>query len=345
MWNTSDLNDNESYIGEDFSPCHMVSGKDSTGVAVVYLVVFFLGLLGNSVVIYVVCLMENRRTSTDIFLMHLAVADLLFSLTLPFWAVYIYTSSWVFGTHLCKLLSGVQEASFYGSVFLLACISIDRYMAIVKATQFVCSQRRVVRLVCGAVWLGACVLAMPVVVKREALLMTGYDIIVCYENVTAEAVEAWRVSLRVLRHTLGFFLPLTVMLFCYSWTVGTLFHSRNSQKHKAMRVILCVVLAFLFCWLPNNITNFIDTLMRSQMIQNTCNFQTQMEEALQVTEALAFTHCAINPILYAFIGKKFRNHFLMSLVKRGLVSRMVLSRYGLGSPSSSGNSRMTSITL
>ncbi|XP_076858310.1 C-X-C chemokine receptor type 1 isoform X3 [Brachyhypopomus gauderio] len=322
----------------------MVVDVDRTGVLLSYMIVFFLGLLGNGVVIYVVCLMENRRTSTDIFLMHLAVADLLFSLTLPFWAIYVHASNWTLGTPMCKILSGLQETSFYSSVFLLACISIDRYMAIVKATQFICSQTRVVRVVCGLVWLGAGVLAMPVVVKREALVVSGYDdVMMCYENMTGEAIESWRVSLRVLRHTLGFFLPLTVMLFCYSWTVGTLFHSRNSQKHKAMQVIFCVVLAFLLCWLPNNITSFIDTLMRGKLIQETCERRYHLDLALYITEAVAFSHCAVNPVLYAFIGRKFRNHFLISLVKRGLVSREALSRYRLGSLQSSGSVRSTTL--
>ncbi|XP_062861772.1 C-X-C chemokine receptor type 2 [Trichomycterus rosablanca] len=319
-----------------------LEGVNGLAVAISYVLVFFVGFLGNTVVIYVVWTMEKHRTSTDVYLMHLAVADLLFSLTLPFWAIYVNKSNWIFGSFLCKLLSGVQEASFYCCVFLLACISIDRYVAIVKATQFLSQQRYVVRIVCALVWLGAIALSIPVVVQREALLIQSYDNITqCYDNFTANTTDA----LRILRHILGFFLPLTFMLVCYGWTVGTLFRSRNSQKHKAMRVILCVVLAFIICWLPNNVAELLDTLMRGKLIEDTCKHQDNLEVIMYVSQVLAFTHCAINPILYAFVGKKFRNHLLQLLSKKGLVNTDTLVRYRLGSIYNSGSSRQTYVTM
>ncbi|XP_022519641.2 C-X-C chemokine receptor type 1 [Astyanax mexicanus] len=325
-------------------PCsETLESVDSTAVAISYTVVFLLSLVGNSVVIYVIYMMQSRRTSTDVYLMNLALADLLFSLTLPFEAACIYASSWIFGTVLCKMLSGLQEATFYGCVFLLACISIDRYMAIVRATQFISKQHCLVRTVCGLVWLGATTLSLPVVVQREALQESnGYR---CYENLTADNIDKWRVGMRILRHTVGFFLPLAIMVFCYGWTMGTLFRSRNSQKHKAMRVILCVVLAFVVCWLPNNITELINTLIEGDIIDDTCELRNKVGAAMYVTQALAFIHCAINPLLYAFIGKKFRNQLCMIFFKKGLIGREVLSRYRIGSLYSSGSSRHTSVTL
>lgn len=329
------------------TPCpSYLDEVNGLGVAVSYVLIFFLGFLGNTVVIYVVWAMEKHRTSTDVYLMHLAVADLLFSFTLPFWAIYIHKSNWIFGTFLCKVLSGVQEASFYSCVFLLACISVDRYVAIVKATQFLIQQRKVVWLACTSVWLGSIALSIPVVVQREALLLHSYgNITQCLDNFTANTADDGRLALRVLRHVLGFFLPLTFMLVRYGWTVGTLFRSRNSQKHKAMQVILCVVLAFIICWLPNNITELLDTLMRGQHITDTCQLQDNLEVAMYISQFLAFTHCAINPILYAFVGKKFRNHLLQLLFKKGLVDRDILVRYRLGSVYNSGSSRQTYVTM
>lgn len=311
---------------------------------VIYVIVFILSLLGNTVVILVVYFMENHRASTDVYLMHLAVADLLFSLTLPFWAVYQYQDHWMFGTFMCKVVSGVQEATFYCCVFLLACISIDRYLAIVKATQFISRQRHLVWAVCTVVWLCASFLALPILVHREAFLSVRWDdTYVCHENLT-ETMDDWRIGLRILHHTAGFFLPLAVMVFCYGFTTYTLCHTRNSQRQKAMRVILSVVLAFVICWLPRNITELIDSLMRAQWITEDCMLRDSLDLAMYITQALAFTHCAINPILYAFIGKKFRNQLLMSLFRKGLLGRETLSKYRVGSVYSSASSRQMSIT-
>ncbi|XP_051566880.1 C-X-C chemokine receptor type 1 isoform X2 [Myxocyprinus asiaticus] len=319
---------------------------NGTILVVVYIIVFCLSLMGNTVVIFVVFFMENHRASTDIYLMHLAIADLLFSLTLPFWAANLHASHWPFGTVMCKLVSGVQEATFYCCVFLLACISIDRYLAIVKATQFLSRQRHLVGAVCAAVWLCAILLSLPIVVHREAFVPNGMnDVYICHENLSADTIDDWRVGLRIVRHTVGFFLPLAVMIFGYSFTICTLCHSRNNQKQKAMRVILSVVLAFVICWLPNNITELLDTLMRGNWMTETCELRDSLDVALYVTQAVAFTHCAINPILYAFIGKKFRNQLLMSLFKKGLLGRETLSKYRVGSVYSSVSSRQMSVTL
>ncbi|KAK9969035.1 hypothetical protein ABG768_027246 [Culter alburnus] len=331
---------------EFITPCpDTIHHLNSTVLVLVYIIVFCLSLLGNTVVIFVVYFMENRRTSTDIYLMHLAIADLLFSLTLPFWATNLHAGRWVLGTVMCKLLSGIQETTFYCCVFLLACISVDRYLAIVKATQFLNQKRHLVGIVCALMWLCAFILSIPVIVNRDVFAPAEGMELMCHDNVTAENMDNWRMTLRILHHTLGFFIPLAVMLFCYGFTTCKLCHSRNSQKQKAMRVILCVVLFFIICWLPNNITEFVDNLMRAGGVMETCKMRDRIDVALYVTEAIAFTHCAINPILYAFIGKKFRNQLLTSLFKKGMLGRDVMSKYRVGSVYSSGSTRHTSVTL
>lgn len=337
-----------SYEDESSTPCSVtVPGFNSLGLMIIYMVVFVLSTVGNSVVVYVVCCMKKGRTSTDIFLMHLAMADLLFSLTLPFWAIDSH-SGWIFGNFLCKVLSGFQEASVYSGVFLLACISADRHLAIVRATRVLSSHCLLVKVMCGVVWMVAGLLSLPVAMQRQSMHAEDLGHTICYENLTGESSDHWHVSMRVLRHTLGFFLPLVVMAVCYGWTLVTLFHTRNRQKHKAMRVILAVVLAFVLCWLPYNVTVLIETLIRGGSLKvGTCETQYSVEVMLNVTKVLAFMHCAVNPVLYAFIGQKFRNQLLSTLYKHGLISNRFWITYRKGSVNSAGStrSRNTSATM
>lgn len=314
---------------------------------VVYIIVFVFSIAGNGVVMFVVCTMKKSRTSTDIYLMHLAIADFLFCLTLPFYAAYGHFG-WVFGDFLCKLLSGFQEVSVYSGVFLLACISVDRYFAIVRATRRLSSRHMLVKVICGIVWLVAGVLSLPVAIKKESIYDDDLGVGICYENITGESSEHWRISIRVLRHTAGFFLPLVVMTVCYSWTVVTLYHTRNHRKYKVMRVILAVVLAFIICWLPHNVSVLIDTLMRGGSLpEGSCETRYRVEMMLEVTQVLAFMHCAVNPVLYAFIGEKFRNQLLLALYKHGLISQRVWVSYKKGSLNStaSSKSRNTSVSM
>ncbi|XP_068592026.1 C-X-C chemokine receptor type 1 isoform X2 [Cebidichthys violaceus] len=330
-----------AYDDDDPSaPCSvMVPGFNSLGLMITYIVVFVLSVVGNSVVVYVLCSMKKGRGSTDVYLMHLAMADLLFCLTLPFWAVNAH-SGWIFGNFLCKLLSGFQEASVYSGVFLLACISVDRHFAIVRATRARPSHHLSVKVACAVVWLMAGVLSLPSAVQKESMRAEDLGQNICYENLTGESSDHWRIGMRVLRHTMGFFLPLVVMAVCYGWIVVTLCHMRNQQKHKAIRVILAVVLAFVLCWLPYNITVLIDTLIRGEAIAlETCETHYIVEVVLDVTQVLAFMHCAVNPVLYAFIGEKFRNQLLSALYRQGLISKRIHMAYRKGSASSVGSVR------
>ncbi len=56
-----------------------------------------------------------------------------------------------------------------------------------------------------------------------------------------------------------------------------------------MQVILSVVLAFIVCWLPYNILELIDTLMRGGQVMETCELRDRIEVAWYVTQAMAFT--------------------------------------------------------
>ena len=94
--------------------------------------------------------------------------------------------------------------------------------------------------------------------------------------------------MRVLPQTFGFLLPLLVMLICYGLTLRTLFAAHMGQKHRAMRVIFAVVLVFLLCWLPYNLVLVADTLMRVQVIAETCERRNDIGRALDATEILGF---------------------------------------------------------
>lgn len=336
---------NQTYVEEEdasFSPCSVtIPGFNTWGLTVTYMVVFVLGVVGNSVVVFVLCCMRKGRGSTDVYIMHLALADFLFSLTLPFWAIDA-SAGWIFGTGLCKTLSGFQEASLYSSVFLLACISVDRHLAIVKATSVLSSRHLLVKVLCTLAWLGSGLLSLPAVLEKQSMDAEELGRSICYEHLNGESGERWLVVLLVLRHAFGFFLPMGVMAICYTWTVVTLLRTRNQQKQKAIHVILSVVVAFVLCWLPYNVGVLVDSLIRGGWLKvESCGMLHGLEKFLSVTQVLAFVHCALNPVLYAFVGQKFRKQLSLTLYDRGLIRRRYQMSYSRsrGSVNSSGGSR------
>ncbi|XP_053453999.1 C-X-C chemokine receptor type 1-like [Nycticebus coucang] len=320
-------------IEEDYSPCRPdTETLNKYAVVTIYALVFLLSLLGNSLVMLVILYSRVSRSVTDIYLLNLAVADLLFALSLPVWAAS-KVNGWIFGTRLCKLVSLLKEVNFYSGILLLACISVDRYLAIVHATRTLTQKRYLVKFICLSAWGLSLTLSLPFFLFRQAYKPNN-SIPVCYE-ILGNNTAKWRMVLRILPHTFGFVLPLLVMLFCYGLTLHTLVKAHMGQRHRAMRVIFAVVLIFLLCWLPYHLVLLTDTLMRTQMIKETCERRSDVDRALEVTQILGFLHSCLNPIIYAFIGQNFRHGFFKILATHGLVSKEFMARHHVTSYTSS----------
>lgn len=346
-YNFEDYFGNYSYntdlpsILQDSAPCRPDSlNLNKYAVVVIYILVFLLSLLGNALVMLVVLYSKVGRSVTDVYLLNLAIADMLFALTLPIWAIS-KLKGWIYGTILCKMVSLLKEVNFYSSILLLACISVDRYLAIVHATRTLTQKRHWVKFICLGIWALSLILSLPIFVFRKAY-QPPFSSLVCYEDMGANTTK-WRMVMRALPQTFGFLLPLLVMLFCYGFTLRTLFQAHMGQKHRAMRVIFAVVLVFLLCWLPYNLVLVADTFMRLGVIKETCERRNDIGRALDATEILGFLHSCLNPLIYAFIGQKFRHGLLKIMAIHGLVSKEFLAKEGKPSfvGSSSGNTSTT----
>lgn len=289
----------------------------------VHSIICILGLVGNSLVIVTYALYKRTKSMTDVYLLNVAVADLLFVASLPL-IVYNELTAWSMGPVVCKLLRGSYSVNLYSGTLLLACISSDRYVAIVQARRsFRLRSLAYSRLICAAVWALAVLLSVPSFyfyslyqpthsnpsfMDEEDRNSTDGTEYVCELRFmgSTEALTS-KVALPSMQLAVGFFLPLLVMVFCYSAIVGTLLKARNFQRHKAVRVVLAVVAVFVVCHLPYNLTLLYGTA--SMFNLKDCEDVDFLKTAKTVTQTLAYLHCCLNPVLYAFVGVKFRNHF------------------------------------
>ncbi|XP_030014627.1 C-X-C chemokine receptor type 3.1 [Sphaeramia orbicularis] len=284
-------------------------------IPVLYSIVFVVGVLGNGVLLGVLARSRKFWSVTDTFILHLCIADVLLLVTLPFWAAESANpDGWIFGTPLCKINGAVFTINFYCGIFLLACISLDRYLSIVHATQMY-SRRNplVVHISCLAVWLFSLLLSIPDWIFLSASMDTRRNRTECirdYFIYGSEAVTNWRFASRLLYHVIGFLLPSAILIFCYSCILRRLrCGSQGLQKQKAFRVIVAVVVVFFLCWLPYNITLMVDTL-KSANSSDGCGVRTSLEKAKIITSSVGYMHCSLNPILYAFVGVKFRRQLM-----------------------------------
>ncbi|XP_060774079.1 C-X-C chemokine receptor type 4a [Neoarius graeffei] len=307
-------------LGADFeTPCIRERNQDLKRILLpaVYGVIFALGLVGNGFVVVVMGCQGKSRTMTDRYRLHLSVADLLFVLSLPFWAVDA-ASGWRFGGFMCVLVHMVYTVNLYGSVLLLAFISLDRYLAVVHATSSQPTRRLLSeRVVYAGAWLPALILTAPdlAFARAEAVSETR---VVCQRIYPADGWLTWMAAFRAQHVLVGFVLPGLVILVCYCVIIVTLSRgSKGAQKKRALRTTVALVACFYACWLPYCAGIVVDTLLQLGVIAHSCALESGLETWIFVTEALAYFHCCLNPILYAFLGVKFKKSARRALTGRG----------------------------
>lgn len=281
-----------------------------------YWIIFILGAVGNLMVVSIYTFVRNRlKTMTDVYLLNLAVADLLFLCTLPFWAAEA-VKGWEFGNVVCKVVSASYKINFFSSMLLLTCISVDRYIAIVQVTKAQNLKRKRLfysKLVCLLVWVVSALLALPefifAQVKTSETQPSRCTLVYWYNF-----YNRTKIMVLSLQICMGFCLPLLVMIFCYAVIIRTLLQAKSFEKHKALKVIFVVVAVFVLSQLPYNSLLIIEARQAANTSIIDCNTDKRVNIAGQIAKSLAFTHACLNPFLYVFVGVRFRQD-LLKIVK------------------------------
>ncbi|XP_077139099.1 C-X-C chemokine receptor type 6-like [Ranitomeya variabilis] len=273
---------------------------------IAYSVTCVLGLIGNVLVILVFVFYEKIKTLTDTFLVNLAIADILFLLTLPFLA-YESAHAWVFGDFLCKIIRVTYRVNLFTSMLTLTSITFDRFISITKVTKaakYQVTKHKWRYGVCALLWTLALLLSIP-----QFIYSNSHNREQCFEEYNPPIMEIVVVSFQM---TVGFLIPLTSMVFCYSFILRTLVNARGVQKRKSMKIIVAIVVVFIATQLPHN------ALVLALALNKGFTSGSTFAITSVVMEAIAYIHACLNPVLYFFVGTKFRKNFWKMLKGLGL---------------------------
>ncbi|KAJ0006496.1 hypothetical protein NQD34_013769 [Periophthalmus magnuspinnatus] len=228
-----------------------------------YSFTFLFSLALNSVVLFRSFRQTKRWNASLIYMVNLASTDFMYGLSLPFLvASYIMRDRWVFGDFMCRLVRFLFYFNLYCSIFFLTCISVHRYLGICHPMKTITLEtKKAVKFTCVIVWTVVFALTCPIFrfaqtgsVTRlsltsnssllygqitEGSLMNGSSshngpigYIEEYQNCWDDAIDkefSLYVPYGITLHLLGFFIPFSIIAWCYSHVVLTIFRTLHSQ--------------------------------------------------------------------------------------------------------------------
>ncbi|XP_070775692.1 chemokine XC receptor 1-like [Enoplosus armatus] len=272
-----------------------------------FILIFIFSVTGNVLLLCVLLVYENLKNVTNVFVLNLACSDLVFTVTLPFWAVY-HLHHWVFGDFVCKSMTAAYIVGLYSSIILLTAMTVDRFVTVVlhNWSSTPVRRRSCAMAACAAAWIISIAASVSDAIKVKVDgPWNGFYI--C--EVPSDSPD---VNLGYyLQVSLLFFLPFAIIVFCYSAILKTVLQASNRKRHRTVVVVLCIVAAFFICWGPFNILLFIHSLYEPKG----CNAIERSQIAFSICRILAFSHCCMNPLLY-MLSQKLRRHLLQLLCSK-----------------------------
>ncbi|XP_029383419.1 somatostatin receptor type 2-like [Echeneis naucrates] len=274
-------------------------------ITFIYFVVCAVGLCGNTLVIYVILRYAKMKTVTNIYILNLAVADVLCMMSLPFIALQLALVYWPFGEALCRVIMTVDSLNQFTSIFCLMVMSIDRYLAVVHPiTSTKWRRPHVAKLINLTVWIVSLLVILP------TMIFSGLDKVPVCGIIWPELQDFYYTAFIFYTFFVGFFLPLAVICLCYLLIIVKVKSSgiragsskRTHSERKVTRMVSIVVAVFVLCWLPFYIFNVTS-------VTGSINPTSAVKSAFDFVVVLGYANSCANPILYAFLSDNFKKSF------------------------------------
>ncbi|XP_047435759.1 leukotriene B4 receptor 1 [Mugil cephalus] len=294
----------ELYFPKEMAP------EESVGEIAVACVIlglsFLVGTPGNLLVIWTILRHVKQRSHTVVLILHLAVADLLVLITLPIW-IYSLAHSWVFGEASCKAMVFVIYACMYSSVFLITVMSVERFVAVrYPFASANWKRERALNKVLLVLWTAAFLFSIPVIPTQVVQEDEGEEhcLYRLYTSVTQELVCV------LLETLVGYIIPFSVLVVCYGCLCSRITQMSFKSKRKSTILITSIVIVFAICWTPHHVGNILSLIILA--IQDSSSDTAHTLESVRSTMtfiagAMVFISSTVNPILYIFAARSFRN--------------------------------------
>ncbi|XP_077990530.1 growth hormone secretagogue receptor type 1-like [Glandiceps talaboti] len=275
---TSNTTGHEITLEEALGPQHF-----GYTLIIPFVVVIFslsvVGLLGNLFTIIVIVRNRNMRTTTNYYLLSLAVSDLLvIVLTSPIEIASIFQIyPWIFGDFLCWTRYYFIEACTYSTVLNITTFTVERYIAIchpIKAKTMIKKSRviKIISLIC----------LIAKVLSRSEIKDGQRNS--SFKRRNGRIKSSFRIDTAV------------------------------KTRKQVVKMLGIIALCFALCWFPFHVIRLLPNLDMESWPQY---FRRIYAKYLyHVSLVLFYLSSAINPILYNLMSRRFRQAFKKTLCPR-----------------------------
>ncbi|XP_051991835.1 G-protein coupled receptor 20-like [Xyrauchen texanus] len=256
---------------------------------VVNSLMFVVGVILNSLALYVFCQQSRSRTTPGIYTINLAVADLLVALSLPARIALYHSGGNCIACFYVHTFS--YFVNMYCSILFLTSICVDRYMAVVRSTGTVGRWRSpaVAKIVSVCVWLFAVVVTYSL--QTSALEFLG--------------MSCCRLAVHFALTLLEFVLPLLVIV---AFTIrvacaladGRLMPQSWGRRTRAVRLLVAVLVVFTICFTPYHVREAVVYFQLG-------GSREQHVVAYHATITLSSLNSCLDPVVYCFVPDSFRS--------------------------------------
>ncbi|XP_070771673.1 melanopsin-A [Enoplosus armatus] len=287
----------------------------------VILAIGITGMIGNFLVIYAFCRSRSLRTPANMFIINLAITDLLMCVTqTPIFFTTSMHKRWIFGEKGCELYAFCGALFGICSMITLTVIAVDRYFVITRPlTSIGVLSRKRALLILMAAWAYSLGWSLPPFFGWSAYVPEGLLTSCTWDYMTfTPSVRAYTMLLFIF----VFFLPLFIIIYCYVFifrairntnqAVGKIngsIHghgsSRDSVKNfhrlqnewKMAKIALIVILLYVVSWSPYSSVALTAFAGYADMLTPYMN---------SVPAVIAKASAIHNPIIYAITHPKYR---------------------------------------
>ncbi|XP_038145169.1 G-protein coupled receptor 55 [Cyprinodon tularosa] len=270
---------------------------------IIYIPIFCIGIVLNLTALMAFCLCLRKWTETTIFMTSLALMDLLLLLPLPF-KMHAANHKWSGRSQMfCSFLENLYFFSTYGSIYMIMCIAIDRWLAICypfKAKQL--RSPRAAFLASLGIWILTSSAVFPVIYNLRENYTEDFH---CFHGFSE---KGWSPVVIICLQVFGFLGPALVVVSCSVHTICVLQESgqRSPKSQACIKIIYSSLGAFLVPFTPSHLAIFLQFLVHQKVIKD-CNTEQSMSLFIQTAMCLSNITCCLDAFCYYFVAHEVRS--------------------------------------